>query len=562
MKKIFYTSDVRPKVGIPFPTEYFTVNRGEVISKMDESLTNKLFKTDPKKAELLASLLTNQKDLESTDPLEWGWALPMWQDVLDNWEKYKIQVLFGGNRSSKSTLASRIVVSLALLIPEADIRCFHVDDERSKSDQQRFIYEALPEEYKKLSSNRCNDYSLQYSQKNGFTGQKIVFPSKDKSKKGSTITFHTYAQYLRNPQKIEGIKSHFIWMDEEAPEKLFETVLPRLDDYRGKLMLTFTTLQGYTPLVTSILNKATTLKSRFSDKVNKDLPIEQESFNWPNCRIQYFWTEDNPFSTGDLFIDYKNKPIEYKLARWYGIPTKAAFNKFPRFNEHVNVVTTGDRIHKKFEKATHYHVADPAGGKNWFMIWACVNKEGDIYVYREWPDAMTYGPWGYPHVNGVGLPVGKPGPAQASFGYGFKYYAELIEKLEKDSAIFDRLIDPRLGTASFQSEETTTDITTEISNFGIYFQPAPGLDIEHGLQKINALLDWDDTKPLTEENRPKLYINRECGNIIEAIQEYTGYGGKNEAFKDPIDCLRYLVTHDPVYYDPSTDYKINRFGGY
>ena len=45
---------------------------------------------------------------------------------------------FGGNRSSKTTLASRLLVHLAQNIPEAEI-VLHVSEERSISDAQRYM---------------------------------------------------------------------------------------------------------------------------------------------------------------------------------------------------------------------------------------------------------------------------------------------------------------------------------------------------------------------------------------------------------------------------------------
>jgi hypothetical protein len=85
---------------------------------------------------------------------------------------------------------------------------------------------------------------------------------------------------------------------------------------------------------------------------------------------------------------------------------------------------------------------------------------------------------------------------------------------------------------------------------GMVFHPAPGVEIENGLQLINGLLSYDEKKALSALNAPKLYISERCQNLIYAMQEYTAKGGKDEATKDPIDCLRYLCVSACEFIDP------------
>ncbi len=51
-------------------------------------------------------------------------------------------------------------------------------------------------------------------------------------------------------------------------------------------------------------------------------------------------------------------------------------------------------------------------------------------------------------------------------------------------------------------------------------------------------------------NGPKLYISDRCQNLVYSMQEYTARGGKDEATKDPIDCLRYLLVSNCEFVDP------------
>jgi hypothetical protein len=58
------------------------------------------------------------------------------------------------------------------------------------------------------------------------------------------------------------------------------------------------------------------------------------------------------------------------------------------------------------------------------------------------------------------------------------------------------------------------------------FVPAPGVHIDDGLQLINNLLTYDDSKPIDSLNAPKLFVSERCENFIYAMQEYTAKGSK------------------------------------
>ena len=60
---------------------------------------------------------------------------------------------------------------------------------------------------------------------------------------------------MADPQIFEGWSAHAIHCDEEVSEAIFSTLLARLTIF-GRLILTFTTLQGWTPLINSLLKGA------------------------------------------------------------------------------------------------------------------------------------------------------------------------------------------------------------------------------------------------------------------------------------------------------------------
>jgi hypothetical protein len=487
------------------------------------------------------------------NPVGAGWILPSWQTMMKNWNKYTNHVILGGNRSSKSMIASRLCVWAAGTIPGAEVRAYHVNEDRSIEDQQRMIWDALPDGIRNLPTKKGLNHSVQYSQKNGFTDNICILPPVNGFRRGGSIKFSNYRSYQADAQVAEGFKAHLIWCDEECPQKMFETLQYRTTDYHGRILLTFTTLTGWTPLVQDILGKTRTLEKRFAPLVGRDLPVVQESLSRPGTIIYYFWTEDNSFiDTSDFRNKLLGRSKDEVFARAYGVPTKSMTSVFPGFNKEVNVIP-----HEKLPwtnnvdyNVTRYMVLDPAGSKNWFMIWAAIDAAGTWWVYREWPD---YDDWALP---GTG-PEGKAGPAQKGSKRGINDYVELIKHCEEGETIFERFIDPRLGAAEKQSADGATTIISELDDAGMIFLPAPGVEIENGIQLINGLFSYDESKPISSLNAPKIYISERCQNLIYSLQEYTAKGGKDEASKDPIDCLRYLLVSQCSFVDPHANKQID-----
>ena len=502
--------------------------------------------------------------LREADPTMYGWKLPSWDTVLGLWKQYAIHCILGGNRSTKSSLAARIVVNLAMLIPEAEIRCWHVNEDRSIEDQQRFIWEALPQHVKDLAKKRGRNFSVNYSQSNGFTNAICILPPAPGARRGSTIKFQNYRQYQQDGQVAEGFKAHLIWMDEEAPQKLMETMLYRLVDYRGRLLLTFTTLKGWTALLADLLGKVKNLNKRWAPLVSKELPILQESLSRKGAVIHYFWTQDNPFVPhADFAASLANRPLAERLARAYGVPQRSATTLFPKFSRDVNVIPHGNlpwlREGGKGEEypVTRYHVIDGAGARNWFMIWVAVDPDGTWWVYREWPDVDTVGEWAELGT----APGGARGLAQQSFGDGTQAYVDRVRKLEAGEAVFERYIDPRFAATEKQLRDGVITPQQELSELGLDVIPGAGVHEDAGIQEINTLLEWNEEQPMSSSNAPRLYVSDKCQNLIFALCEYTGTQGKDEPTKDPIDCLRYLATAKIEYIDMTARAK-RRVAGY
>lgn len=553
MAKVTYADEVQPTFGLPWRP---VLTRAQV-----EGWDN----------ERLAHYLKVRKEVEAAainNPVGQGWTLPMWELVMENWGKYQNIVICGGNRSSKSVLASRLSLWAAATIPESEVRCYHVNEDRSVQDMQSMIYDALPQSIKSLPTKKGMHHSLQYSQKNGFTDNICILPPQPGYRKGGSLKFGNYRQYQQDAQIIEGFKAHVAWCDEECPQKMFETLQYRMVDYHGRIILTFTTLNGWTPLVQDILGKTKTIKTRevpewAVPKLGRSqLPIMQESLSRPGTVIYYFWTEDNKFiDTSDFIAKIKDRPKDEILARAFGIPTKAIAGVFPGFNKEINVIPheklpwlpanlkTDKKGNPVPYKVTRYMSIDPAGSKSWFAIWVAIDPSGTWFIYREFPD---YDDWALPG----NTPDGKPGPAQRGDKKGIRDYVETFRVCEEGEEIMERLIDPRMGAAEKQSEDGATTIISDLIDAGMQVIPASGVDIENGIQLINNLLSYDESKPIDSMNAPRLYVSDRCQNVIYALSEYSNHS-RHECVKDVIDCIRYCAVSNCEYIETTgaTDYR-------
>jgi len=500
------------------------------------------------------------EEFAAKNPVGSGWILPSWKKVMDDWQQSRIIVILGGNRSSKSSLAARLCVWAMGTIPECEARAYHINGERSKQDQQRFIWDALPHSLKHLPTKRSATHTVQYTQANGFTGDKMILPPLEGWTKGGQITFSNYASYSNDNQVAEGFKSHIIWLDEEAPEALFKTLMQRTTDYRGRIILTFTVLDGWSSLVQQILGKVRTLEYRNAPLLNnRRIPVLQESLQHEGMKVHYFWTEDNPFLPTDEFKSkMRGLPEDEILARAYGIPTKSVKAIFTKFDRAVNVVKHEDIPFVKNPNypVTRYMAIDPAGSRNWTILWIAVDVAGTWWVYREWPSHAVYGAWAEPGSTAEG----KAGPAQTSLGYGIKEYVQLIKDAEEGEKIFERLIDPRMGAAEKQSsDEGATTIISDLDKHDMTVIPAPGVDVDNGIQLIQGLLAWNPEKPRDSLNSPRYFVSDRCENHIHAMCEYTAKGGANEATKDFIDPARYAAVSNIMYVAPED--MESRMGG-
>jgi len=323
------------------------------------------------------------------------------------------------------------------------------------------------------------------------------------------------------------------------------------------LIVTFTPVQGYTQVVKEYINSAKVTATRKSPLLPNnnvltvpkgEMPYQAENLYGRHACIWYH-TELNPYNNWERMKQELSGRSSHDIKiRAYGWADQTAGSEFPMFGDHN--VWKGDAEEVILE-GSNYMAIDPAGARNWFMLWARVDNHGILWVYREWPD-QSYGEWALPSDKADG----RAGPAQkAGAGRGVNEYTELIWSLEtagdKREMIVDRWIDPRTaGTETITKDGgvTVLDLLSQADN-PLIFTPSAALPIEERVMIINDLLSWDREKPMEKGvNHPKLMIHESCQNLIYSLKEWTGQDGQKGASKDPIDALGYMVVMQPMYF--------------
>lgn len=501
---------------------------------------------------------------ELDDPYRYGLELESWQAADDVLNRFNEILVLGGNRSGKTNWAAKRIVQafvgtdLSGNMPEwirekskkrgINIWCLHTTNMTSVSMQQNVVYNYLPKELKE--AKRTKQTQVSWTQKNGFSDNTAVYER-------NQIWFLNYAQDIK---VVEGGEVDFVWCDELVPADWLETLKYRLVTRNGKLLVTFTPVQGYTQVVKEYITTSKVKSYRKSELLPNanvagvppgHMPYTAED-QYGKHGVVWFHSKLNPYNNWERMVQtLKNRSTHDIKIRAYGWAEQTAGSQFPLFGEN-NVFS--EPIDQLVPEGTNYMVCDPAGARNWFMLWARVDDDGVIWVYREWPD-ISYGEWAIPGDK----PDGRAGPAQRQgAGRGVDEYTELIWSLEtqgdKREEIAERYIDPRsAGTETITKDGgiTLLDLLLQASD-PLYFQPSASVTVDERVLIINDLLCYNREIPLERgKNHPKLMVHEDCRNLIYSLREWTGLDGQKGACKDPIDALGYMVVMQPKHISSS-----------
>lgn len=601
---------------------------------------------------------------EKANPLDAGYEPPIWRVVdalfgvpwIDpEWAEamrthltfshpVKCVLILGGQRGGKSEKAAKLVIKTLRNKDKARAWMLHTNNRMSVEYQQPLIWKYLPRELKVKKELRTSTTYIKYTAKNGFSEGRFILPN---------MSDCSFLAYEMDRTTVEGGNVDIINPDELVPSDWVETMMLRIAEKSGLMVITFTPVQGYTDTVKMFLDGAKTVKesvgyllpkdgeepdvaralgltemevarlarwlddpkrnpapsvwsrpeecgewiSDFKPEISEawgrgtgrsqpEIPKGREFERVPrvlkpmdpeeNLAVVYFHSSDNPYGNPlSVWRTISRKSAAFKKERFYGIATKMMTARFPRFSDKVHLVKAAD-IPKS---GTNFHFVDPCSDRNWFMLWIRRTPSA-WYVYREWPGNYYIpgegvpGPWA---LSDGKKPDGRMGPAQKSFGWGYAQYKQEIARLEgwqaykdwhgmkpgedarsdveqiaewnqngsADELIFERYLDARFASVkSFDLGGMITlfeDIEEKVGlTFAHTSNEGEGRDsIDAGVAMINDALYYDDQKPLSLMNSPKLYICDDCVNLIFALSTYTGADGQKGACKDPIDTLRF-----------------------
>ena len=491
-------------------------------------------------------LLDREKAIQNAklDPYKHGCVLEHWKDAEAMLEAHSRLLISGGNRSGKTQFAARRIVRRMVKTDGARVACFSMTAASSVRDQQPAVYNYLPREWKTVKKSKTADVT--YSQKNGFTENTFIAPN------GSQCFFFHYSQ---QSDILEGAEFDEIWFDELVPYSWVQTAAYRLVTRKGKMLITATPITGWTPVVNEFVTNCRVTESRVAPLLDKHIvhvkgcppghmPYKATCLR-EDSAVLFFFTEMNPFQPQEEMARVvSGETLAQKRIRGYGWTEKGQAGYFGKFSG-VHVVPDAE-VQKE---GTNYMVTDPAGSRMWFGLWLRVCKDGTHYVYREFPSLGEYGEWATLGEKSEG----EIGEAARPQGWGLTDYKAKFIELEKGEDISERLIDPRAGGTPMQTQDggdTLIDLLSyEPHSMG--FSAASGVHIEQGISAINDLLSYNLEEPLSTVNKPQLFITESCGNLIRSMQNVTPAGGDKNKWKDPVDCLRYLIIHGCTYVDPA-----------
>lgn len=447
--------------------------------------------------------------LMESDPLRHGYRPFMWERAEGLIGRFRDLLIMGGNRSAKTEFAARFAVhDLVQGAPPGKppkIWAFlHSSGPASIQLQHPRIYKFLPPEWRARRVGQRTHVS--FTEKNGFSDGIFILPNGSKG---------LFFNYMQDVKVLEGYELDGVWCDELVPLPFLEALDFRLATRKGVMLVTFTPVTGFTPVVGKYLAGALVVESRPSALLPGKNVRECPEGHMPyvmecvsrSAAVMFFFTEFNPFNPYEEMVrKLEGASDKDRAMRAYGWVDKAVGNAFPKFGS-AHIVSRAkledgrwkmedgkqearreprptrpafaegglvparpwvDYYPALGQAGTNYRVADPGVAKNWFLCWyRCSPEPERTFLYREFPDRARHGWWAEPGEK----PDGKHGPAQRlGFGGGIVDIKRTILEAEgwiwdegewdgsEAEVIFASYIDPRMGGAEVPSEEEGTSL--------------------------------------------------------------------------------------------------------
>ena len=305
----------------------------------------------------------------------------------------------------------------------------------------------------------------------------------------SKIGFRTYDQ---GREKFQGASLDYVWFDEEPPYDIYQECRMRVLDKCGEIFGTMTPLKGLTWVYNQIyLNE------------NNDNEVWYEQMEWA----------DNPYLSKDEIENMtKNMSQDEIESRRYGKFRASSGLVYPEFDENVNVIEPFD-IPKEWQDTISI---DPGLHNPLSAHFYCVDFDGNVYVVAEHYEAekdVTY------HANKI------------------KEIADILGWKRDRSGKLIALIDPAASQKTLSSEKTVVEL---FNDNGILVNTKVNKDMFSGIAVVKSYLK-------NAEGRSRLFIFKNCVNLIREIKSYWWGDGDNPIKKDDhaLDELRYYLMTKP-----------------
>lgn len=572
-----------------------------ILPKISDDLILKL------PAEQVADLIRRREQAirnEKDDPYSYAYDLERWKLADLQVARRRLEVgghaviqlvVLGGIRSAKTHFAARRMNQHLQHTRNAWMWAMHETEPSSNAIGQRWMHHYLPAQYKTESGKSKAGARLNYVTGKGFTGMQFsigksvcefkVYGSSMGSQQGAELTMAwgdelvpkevaqtmrervlTRAKDMQQPEMMHKVREALVYLEagKQCPAELMAAV------YHGVVIVTFTPKEGYSPMVAEVLDGAITeieedakllpIKDAEGKIAGyKKVPVVQRAKKRTTV-IVYFSNESNPYGNHEGLKEELAGASEDKIRiDAYGNVTKAwssALKKFKTSKPHVIPLSEVPRT------GTFYMRLDPCDTRNFFFTYWLVSGKRHFCV-REWPQEGDY-------IPGVGDPGawaissmskkydGDMGPAQESFGFGYKDYIEEWERIERELGewfygekgrsieVFERNMDSRFGAAATPGKDEATTLIEDFADLGYDFEPAPGEHLKEGIKKLDDLLGYKEDQPINALNCPKLYVVDTCSAMIFSMANWTGKDGQKGACKDPLDTARYHVLADAI----------------
>lgn len=225
---------------------------------------------------------TELMNKEETDPLRYGYEPGVWKisDALlgqpcrdlsfidklkkrfnmswDDWcqdvrellgmlQVIKIQLIAGTNRSGKTEYAGKRVNQNMTEVDDFQVWCYAETNDNSIRIQQPALYKYLDPNFRAEKIKTDTAY-VNYSKQRGFVDGHYILPE--------TLSENDLRNYSQDVKTAEGGDLDMCWADELIPPSYMNTLPARIASRGGFMIVTFTPVEGYTPVVAEFQNSA------------------------------------------------------------------------------------------------------------------------------------------------------------------------------------------------------------------------------------------------------------------------------------------------------------------